>query len=224
MRTKPLIATVAALLLAALLFPSDALAQRRKPRKFMPSSRWSVRVALGMPSDVNTDYFTGDFDYYHYGNGSLDRYYGPYTGPVKSTGALSVAGEYLIARWFAIEANLSTDMLYCSRFDPLNNQKTETRHGVSIAFVPMLRFYYLNRPKVRLYGGFGLGAVAYLGYNLNNQNRISGNRIYYSGNFVEVAGQYVPIGVEFGRKIYGFAECGTGTLYSGVRAGVGIKL
>lgn len=195
-----------------------------KERKPMPPTRWSLRVGFGMPSDINTDYFTDDPEYFNYRAGSLSKYYGPYTGPVKSTGSLSVGGEYLITRWFAVGADLSTDMLYCSMYDSLTDQKTGTHRGVSLSFIPMLRFYYMNRPKVRLYGSFGLGAVAYFGYNLNNGNRINGNKIYYSGNFVELAGQYTPIGVEFGRRIYGFAEAGLGTIYSGVRAGVGIKL
>lgn len=197
---------------------------RHKERKPIPHERWAVRVGIGMPSDINTDYFTYDSEYFNYTANSLSKYYGPYTGPLYSTGSLSVGGEYLIARWFAIGADLATDMLYCKMYDSLTGRNTDTHHGVSLSFTPMLRFYYLNRPKVRLYGSFGLGVVAYFGYNLTDGTQVKGNTIYYSGDFVELSGQYIPIGVEFGRRVYGFAEAGVGTIYSGIRAGAGIKL
>ena len=36
-------------------------------------------------------------------------------------------------------------------------------------------------------------------------------------------GQFTLIGVEVGRKLFGFLECGSGSIFTGIRAGAGYK-
>ena len=83
---------------------------------------------------------------------------------------------------------------------------------------------YMNRRYVRLYGSLGIGAAFYGGFDkLTYSYTDSRGSVQFEDNSFRACGQFSPIGVEFGNKLFGFAEIGIGSLYAGMQAGIGYK-
>jgi hypothetical protein len=74
--------------------------------------------------------------------------------------------------------------------------------------MPTARFKYVSRDAFSMYGSAGLGVMVGL----------SEKEVYCYPTF-----QLVPLGLTFGRKVYGFAEFGLGTLYIGANIGAGFR-
>lgn len=72
----------------------------------------------------------------------------------------------------------------------------------------MLTVYgnWLTRERVRLYSGAGYGTMG--GY-VNGEGRPS------------FGFQVTPVGVSYGKRLFGFAEIGTGWMFCPARAGIG---
>ena len=56
----------------------------------------------------------------------------------------------------------------------------------------------------------GVGAGYYSGFDNMEEN-------------VRFDVQFTPLGIEYGRKLFGFAEAGLGTAFSWVRGGIGYR-
>ena len=89
-----------------------------------------------------------------------------------------------------------------------NADGTEKGDPSSLVLIPVTavgRYNYLYRPKVKLYGS------------------LEGGVIFCPDADSDVLpdAQLNPIGVEFGRKVFGLVELGIGLNYTGVRAGLG---
>ncbi len=123
----------------------------------------------------------------------------------------------MFARWFSLSADLSASFVWHDTFDAVSTERRGTKTGAVLCFIPQARLIFLNRPSVRLYGKFGLGAAAYLGFDRRVEDRIDDD------SSVTAAFQYVPFGIEVGKKYFGFAEFGVGTIYSGIFIGAGYK-
>ena len=78
-----------------------------------------------------------------------------------------------------------------------------------ISVLPEFRFNYLPREKFCLYGTAAVGVMLLGGDNIIESTAF---------NF-----QLNPIGIEFGKRLYGFAELGAGLCFLGVRGGLGIR-
>ena len=89
-------------------------------------------------------------------------------------------------------------------------QEGEPDPGTSYECNFMLNVYgnWLTRKHLRLYSGIGYGTIG--GY-------VKGDG-HPSHGF-----QLIPIGVSYGRTVYGFAELGMGWMYTPARAGIGIR-
>lgn len=89
----------------------------------------------------------------------------------------------------------------------LNADKT-VKSSSTITLVPITavgRCNYLSRPKVKLYGSLEAGIIM----NFQDEFQIIPNA------------QLNPIGVEFGRQVFGLVELGFGMNYAGLRVGLG---
>ena len=194
----------------------------RRGRRYIPDERWSLRFGAGTVSDVSVDNFIY-YSTFRYGNPSLAGCYGDYHGLTMTAGSWSIGADYRIARWFAVSADIGVDFLWHDIYDGVSGARKGSRTGVSLTVMPQARFYYLNRPAVRLYGYLGVGAVKYFGYDGLKGSWRDDYGVHFEDGTFEAAAQFAPIGVEVGRRWFGFAELGYGTLFSGVRAGVGYR-
>ncbi len=197
---------------------------RNGARKPLPRERWSFRIGAGMSSASNLDDYLYASGFRGSGDFGLSDYYGGYHGPVKSSGVYSIGAEYLVARWFAVSADLSVECLWNDLYDGFTDRRTGRAVGTALVFMPQARFIYLNRPGVRLYGYIGAGFVKYFGYGSGREPYRDEEGIHFHDeDDLLGAGQIVPIGIELGRRFFGFFETGLGSMFTGVRAGAGFR-
>lgn len=139
---------------------------------------------------------------------SLEDLYADYNGNVYMTGIISTEFAFHFRKWFSLSLGLSANGIYSKRYSADTGLKTGTDRGAIVTFMPQVRFSYLNREYVKLYSSLGVG--------------------FSYGTFQGVSqgttgGQVVFIGVTAGKKVFGFFEIGSGTLYLGCMAGVGYR-
>lgn len=212
-----------ALVLAALSAGSSASAQsiwawqreNHKISKHANRSPYSIRIGYSGYPDVIAERFTDG--YYHIG-AYLDNYIGrpsiaemykDFTGTVYGTGVFS--GEFIwnAGRVFNLSGTFGLCPMWTTAFDGVTGDKKCPNFGLAMVILPELKLMYCNTPTVRVYSSFGLGLGLYPGFK--EASSIIGE------------GQFVPVGIEIGRRWYGFGEIGVGTLYMGGQFGVGYR-
>lgn len=195
------------ILCALMLCPLGLAAQNQDEIPYRHEWRFGV---AGYPLMDMLLYSDGWYDYmidpaFHYLN--PDRLYRDYEGTRRMIGLFSA--EYSInyrKRFtFAVGAYLSSAWNKVYQYDG-------TRKGADVGFgltiMPAARFKYVNREAFSMYGSAGLGIMA---------------GFFDDEAYIYPTFQLVPLGLTFGRKVYGFAEFGLGTLYIGANIGAGFR-
>lgn len=204
--------------------------RRYSSRDFWKAERWSVRAGMATPSYTTSTFADGisSWTWRPTPDAGLSEIYGEYNGITKSTGAFCFGADYQLARWFSFSLDLSAAFVWHDIYNGISRQKTGSRTGAVLCLLPQAKLVFLNRPSVRIYGKFGLGIVKYLGFDKRNWEYdydydYDDPPLCYVDNSLVPGFQWVPVGVEVGKKFFGFAETGIGTLYKGISAGVGYK-
>lgn len=173
----------------------------REEREKTPP-RYELRFGYGgLP--MHDEYYGGNF-INHHGRHEL---YGPYYGPVMASGNFVTEFDVVFKKWLALSAGIYTDFVWRKKYDGFSGNLVKTEVGATITALPQVRFTYLNREYVSIYSSIGVG----IGLS--------------AAEFVEaiLAFQTVPVGLTFGKKVFGFAEICIGTVNMGVNVGVGYR-
>ena len=93
--------------------------------------------------------------------------------------------------------------------DPVTDERIKTSTSLIFQVVPQARFNWVSRDLVKMYSSIGIGAL--IGYDLDKCFDILPTF------------QVTPIGIEVGRKVFGFCEGGIGMMYFGGMVGVGYR-
>lgn len=187
------------------------LASVVESRQFVPQHE--LRLSAGyypVPASGNYHnyyhHFAGDYDYLG------DRYSSGYlvhkTDRMVS-GAWTLSYDYRIKKWVDIGASLSYYGEYSSLYSNVDNTLLRRLNFTCISVMPVVRFTWLNRPWVRMYGSTGLGV------------RFDTGRRQYGRSLTAFAGQ-ISVGLAVGKSFFGFAEVGAGA-HGVLIAGFGYK-
>ena len=170
------------------------------------SSHFSVKVGAGLPGS-GTEYFTKSVTKTAYG---MEAIYGDYTGDLNASPAISLEAYYIRDQWF----RFGLDFIYGSYsnqvFSGITNEVRRDRKGQSFIILPTAAVNYYHKNALNLYMELGVGAGYYSGFDNMEEN-------------VRFDVQFTPLGIEYGRKLFGFAEAGLGTAFSWVRGGIGYR-
>lgn len=205
--------------------------QRRLDRQPVPE-RFDIRLGVaGSPVRAGSLYLDGGIgawlakydDNYVWFDNRLRDIYSDYNGPTRTTGAIGIGFDYAVCRWFSVSADLTVTLLWHDSYDSITNQQVRGGTGAAIYLLPRAKFMYMNRRNVRLYGSLGVGAAKYVGFPKLSYSYASDSGVHFVDNSLRPCGEFSPIGIEVGRKFFGFAELGVGTLYYGLQAGIGYK-
>jgi hypothetical protein len=209
---------------------------RQRERRFNRQpvkEKWDVRInvaaspihaanmfvdGLGWSYEIVGDYMVDDFR-----TDMMSRLYSDYYGPTRTLGAIGIGVDYAVSNWFSASLDFAAASFWRSRYSAVNDSQVGSDSGTAFYLLPRAKFMYMNRRKVRLYGSFGIGAVLYGGFDTLNYRVMDSDGVHFVNNSFRACAQFSPIGVEFGRKLFGFAEIGAGTLYVGMQAGIGYK-
>lgn len=187
-----------------LLIPSAMSAQQKE--KPLYDHEWRFGIS-GLPL-IDALAF-GNFTHDPYpDNMDIDYVYSDYKGDRRMLGLLSA--EYSINRskkfTFAIGGYMTG--VWNKVYD-YSGRKKGTDMNISLHIIPTARFKYVNKPAFSAYGSIGVGAMI----GLDEDGTFFGFPTF----------QLIPIGITFGRKVYGFAEYGMGFTYIGGSVGIGYR-
>lgn len=211
---------------------------RERERRFNRQpvkEKWDVRFSVaGLPNHATSLYVNGYgwlygvVDYYYveprdYESSMLSTIYADYFGPTRTLGAIGVGFDYAVCKWFSVSMDLALTSFWRDRFDAVSNTSVGTDKAFAFYLLPRAKFMYLNHRTVRLYASFGAGAVFYNGFDKLSYRYEDSSGVHFVDHSLRACAQITPIGVEFGRKLFGFAELGAGSLYVGMQAGIGYK-
>lgn len=149
--------------------------------------------------------------------GTMSSIYEDYMGPITTTGTIIAGVDIKLNRVVAISVDLGVNTIFSENFSGVTNQKIGTSYGVAAYLFPKAKLYYFDRTLIRMYGTIGVGIGKYFGY----PSSTSSSQLFK--NPMKLEAQAVPFGIEVGKKVFGFAEIGVGTIFMGVHAGVGLK-
>lgn len=138
----------------------------------------------------------------------LDYLYAPQSGGTAMTGNIMGEFSWHAKKWFTLAGALYVNGLVGTEVDPSTSEIISRDRGVSIALLPVARFYWRNYEKCRLYSAVGLGV----------------NFATYDGqtSFLPTF-QFSPIGITAGRKVFFFAEYTFGFTNLGGQFGIGYR-
>lgn len=138
----------------------------------------------------------------------LDYLYAPQSGGIAMTGNFMAEFSWHAKKWFTLAGALYVNGIVGNYYDPSTVEIVSRDRGVSIALIPVARFFWRNYAKCRLYSAVGLGV----------------NYATYEGHtsFLPTF-QFSPIGITAGRKVFFFAEYTFGFTNLGGQFGIGYR-
>jgi hypothetical protein len=173
---------------------------------------WKYQARFGWGGYPVTEWLmNGGFGFQDYAlyDPTLTDIYFDDIGALRSTGAVSAEFAWLYRDWFTFALKASANVIWETSFDAVTGQRTGTDTGGALYIVPEFRFNWFRRDMVKMYSSIGVGGLI-------------GSDIYSDFIVLPVA-QINPLGIEVGRKVFGFCEFGVGILYTGAMAGVGFR-
>lgn len=163
---------------------------------------------LGLMTDVADGInfgFVGRLPYIR----GVSNFYEDFYGPLYTTGNIGAEFDWVLKKWMTVSAGAYFTGFWADRYNGMTGSLMRKENGVAVSLVGTIRFTYLNRRYVQLYSGVSAGAFV-IGANTGEV-----------GGMIHVQG--IPIGVSVGRKVFGFAEVGIGTMYMGGNIGLGYR-
>ena len=155
----------------------------------------------------------------------LNAHYGAITGhsspnssgyqgsQIHCVGLLTGEVAFKLRKWFTVGVQLAGANFWA---DTVNGGGRVS--GTALYLLPNVRFTYVRSDVFKMYSGVGLGLGVLNGFSAE-KSVFAG----IGGADIQPAFQAVPVGIQFGRDIYGIAEVSLGTMNVGLRAGLGFR-
>lgn len=188
------------LIIACLLISGVALAQSPD------GPRITVRFGAGFPGTGPEKFVNGLIPASYGIQGIYDDYY----SDTKATPALTAECLYQVNEWLSCGAEVIYGRYSNQRFNGITDKVEAERTGQNFIVMPTAHVSYYQWNLLTLYMGMGVGAGYYSGFD-NMTEKLS----------FEV--EFVPLGIEFGGRLFGFAEGCLGTAVNWGRAGIGFR-
>ena len=164
----------------------------------------NVTVSPILDCDPYSHLFTERF-----GSTFLDLIYAPENGPVYTSGGYSAEFGLNFRSWFTLAFNASASGIWHSTYDEITRESV-TKSGAQVSVMPVARFSWLHRRTLTMYSSLGAGG---------------GFMTYEGTTLPHFSCYFVPVGMQFGGKVYGMAEWafGRNANMQAVRVGIGMK-
>lgn len=171
--------------------------------------RYELRLGWsGYPvGDDNQFVGVNNHGFYSYDT-SISDIFSEYDGTTYMTG--NIVGEFNVhfKKWFTLSVGFAANGIWKDVYSSQTDIKLRRENGWTATVLPQARFNWIKKEVVKVYSSVGAGVRA--------------------GSFDEradilIAGQLVPIGINVGNKVFGFAELGIGTVYIGGMFGIGYR-
>ena len=186
-----------------MLLPTFMSAQQKEEPLYRHEWRFGLSGIPAIDALIHGRYHNHD-PYYKM---DIDQVYEDYGGPRRMLGLLSAEYSINRSKRFTFAVGGYVNCIW-NRVNDYAGRRTGVDMGLSLHVIPTARYKYVSKPAFSAYGSIGLGAM--VGYE--------------EGEFFAFPTfQIIPIGITFGRKVYGFAEYGAGFTYLGGSVGIGYR-
>lgn len=193
--------------LLAILSLISALPLGARERQTWDDQPYKYEVTLGVSHlllentyDIMTDNF---------GSSSLDLIYAPQNGPIYTAGGYSVEFGLAFRNWFTLAFNASASGIWHDTYDNITGSGGR-KSGAQVSVMPVARLSWLRGRTFKMHSSFGVGG---------------GVTVYDGKTLPHLALCFIPVGMQFGDKVYGIAEWGIGknANMQALRVGIGMK-
>lgn len=169
-------------------------------------TRMSIRLGVGFPGSGPEKFVSG----LSQGAYGLEGLYSDYYSDTKATPAITAECLFRVNEWFEVGAELGYSSYSNQRFNGITDKEVAERNGQSFVVLPTAHVSYFQKDALTLYLGIGVGAGYYPGFD-NMAEKVAFEM------------EFVPFGVEFGKRVYGFAEFCLGTAINWLHGGIGYR-
>lgn len=136
-----------------------------------------------------------------------DHVYGDYHGDCKMVGLFSAEYSINYTKHFTFALSGYLNTVWTPMYD-YKDKYSSMNLGLSLHLIPTARYVYYSGPAFSIYSSIGVGLIV----------GAEKKELFAFPTF-----QLTPLGVTFGRKVFGFAEWSGGVSFFGGRAGIGYK-
>ena len=170
---------------------------------------YEVRLGwCGYPTADDNDFVgVNNHGFYSY-DSSISDIFSDYDGPTYMTGNIVGEMNFHFKKWFTLSVEVAANRIWKHTYYSQTDEPKSRVRGYTATLMPQARFNWIRKDIVKVYSSVGLGVRA--------------------GKFDDrddalIAAQLVPIGINVGGRVFGFAELGFGTLYVGGMFGIGYR-
>ena len=194
---------LSAVLLTAMIIGADARNGKRAelPYKYEVRSGW-----CGYPAGDELN-FADDYDQF-YSNHPIQDLFADYDGPTYMTGNIMAEIDFHYRKWFTLAVGVAANGIWKDKYDAHKDALKGRESGFTMTVLPQARFTWVHKELVKVYSSVGLGLT---GGSFNGRSELV---------FAALA---VPVGLTVGKRLFGFAEVGIGTVYIGGMFGIGYR-
>lgn len=188
------------------LFAAITLNAREKQTWEGQPYRYEVIVGVAPILDHTAFY---EFISENFGSSMLDLIYAPENGPVYTAGGYSAEFGLNFRNWFTLTFNASASGIWHSAYDEIT-RSSDIKSGAQLSLMPVARLSWYRGRTVKMYSSLGVGG---------------GLTVYDDIAKPHLSMYFVPVGMQFGNKVFGIVEWGTGinANMQAVRVGIGMK-
>lgn len=168
--------------------------------KYEVRAGWATVLDLqGLPADLGVAW----------SGSALDMMYKEEVGSVFTTGGISAEFGLNFREWFTLSFQVSGSGVWNEVFDNLSRDSYR-RSGALISVMPVARLSWVRKRTFKMYSSAGVGPAV---------------MTYGGKTYAGLSYSIVPVGIQFGDRVYGIAECVTGKNANaqGVKVGIGFK-
>ena len=168
--------------------------------KYEVRAGWATVLDLqGLPADLGVAW----------SGSALDMMYKEEVGSVYTTGGISAEFGLNFREWFTLSCQVSCSGIWNDVLDNFTLDKYR-RSGALISVMPVARLSWVRKRTFKMYSSAGVGPAV---------------MTYGGKTYAGLSYSIVPVGIQFGDRVYGIAECVTGKNANaqGVKVGIGFK-
>lgn len=205
------------LILSLLFFPVSNASAGGPGKRELPARRHELFAGTAMPGRYN---ISG----YVYDGASFDAFSIPgiyrsskYYEKEFTTGAWSLGYTYRFTKVLAIQASVFYEAGWVQNYDRTTRLQAGRSLDSYLTAMASFKVYWYNRPIVRMYSYLGLG----LAYNHKLCDPAGEPGHGTKMDSAVMSYQLTPLGIQIGRRFFGFAEIGGGNYCSGFAVGAG---
>lgn len=169
--------------------------------------RYEFRLGWsGYPT--NDDMQFSDYEDHYWGDTSISDIFSSYDGPTYMTGNIMAEVDLHFRKWFTLSVGVAANGIWKDVYDAQTEKLTGRESGITMTLIPQARFTWARKGMMSFYSSVGIGLKG---------GRFDGYSDLY------LAAQCSPFGFTIGKKLFGFAEVGFGSIYTGGMIGIGYR-